>query len=68
MFGCVDPGDAPLEPLDDVAAMVREALRYVAPERLLVAPDCGLMRVSRERARAKVQLLAEAAGTVRRSL
>lgn len=39
MFGCIDPGDAPPEPVEAVARRVREALNYVDPRRLLLAPD-----------------------------
>ena len=68
MYGCVDPGNTPPEPLDVVLGRVRGALEYVAPERLWLAPDCGLMTVSRDLARAKVALLVEAAHEARRAL
>ncbi|MBI2985401.1 MAG: hypothetical protein HYY45_01405 [Deltaproteobacteria bacterium] len=68
MYGCVDPGDSPVEPLDVLVNRVRAALKYVSPERLLLAPDCGLMTISRDLALAKVRLLVEAAREVRRSL
>ena len=68
MYGCIDPGDAPPEPLDLVVSRIREALRYVEPERLLIAPDCGLMMAGRDRARQKAALLVRAAAEVRRGL
>ncbi len=68
MFGCVDPGDAPPEPLDVVVGRIRSALRHVEPERLLVAPDCGLMTISRELAQEKAALLVAAAAQVRSDL
>jgi 5-methyltetrahydropteroyltriglutamate--homocysteine methyltransferase len=68
VFGCVDPSDVPTEPLDVVVDRIRDALRYVAPDRLLVSPDCGLMTISRDLAREKTARLAEAARTVRASL
>ena len=43
---------------------IREALRYVEPERLLIAPDCGLMTISRDLARRKAELLVAAAREV----
>lgn len=67
MFGCVDPGDTPPEPLEVVVSRIRAALRFVEPERLLIAPDCGLMTISRELARQKVDLLVAAARAVRRN-
>jgi methionine synthase II (cobalamin-independent) len=47
---------------------VREALRYVEPENLWLAPDCGLMTISRELANAKARLLVEVAREVRKTL
>lgn len=65
MFGCVDPGDSPLEPVEVVASRIRAALDYVEPDHLLVAPDCGLMTLSREMARQKAALVVLAAREVR---
>jgi len=67
MFGCVDPGDPQLEPEDLVVARIKRALEFVAPQNLLVAPDCGLMTLSREAALGKAGLLVAAAAEARRS-
>ena len=53
MFGCVDPSDTPVPPLTSVVERVRVALKYIEPKNLLLAPDCGLMTISRELANAK---------------
>jgi len=68
MFGCVDPGDSPTEAVDVVLGRVRAALDYVDPARMLIAPDCGLMTISRTLARAKAQLLVDVAQQVRHCL
>jgi 5-methyltetrahydropteroyltriglutamate--homocysteine methyltransferase len=68
MFGCVDPGDSPLEDGAALAKVVGTALEYVAPEHLMIAPDCGLMTVSRALARDKARLLSDTARAVRESL
>ena len=68
MFGCVDPSDVPVPRLESVVARVREALRYLDPDKLLLAPDCGLMTVSRDLAFAKARLLADTAAELRRTL
>jgi len=68
MFGCVDPGDSPLPPLSQVVERCRAALKYVEPANLLLAPDCGLMTIGREPARAKARFLVEIAQQLRRSL
>jgi 5-methyltetrahydropteroyltriglutamate--homocysteine methyltransferase len=53
--------------LASVVARVREALKYIEPKNLLLAPDCGLMTISRELANAKARLLVDAAGELRRT-
>ena len=68
MFGCVDPGDSPLETVDEVVRRVRAALEHVDPARMMLAPDCGLMTVSRELARARAGLLVDVARQIRGSL
>jgi 5-methyltetrahydropteroyltriglutamate--homocysteine methyltransferase len=68
VFGCVDPGDTPPEPLEKVVARAGAALDYVEPERLLLAPDCGLMTINRELALEKARLLVQTASELRRNL
>ncbi len=68
LFGAVDPSDTPVPPVDTVVTRVRDALRYLDADKLLLAPDCGLMTVSRELAFAKAKLLADAAAELRRTL
>src|ERR1700716_2185848 len=41
--GVIDLADqSPVEDVETVASRIRSALRYVPPERLLLAPDCGM--------------------------
>jgi methionine synthase II (cobalamin-independent) len=54
--------------LTAIVERVREVLKYVDPENLLLAPDCGLMMISPELARAKAQFLVDVALELRRSL
>jgi len=68
MFGCVDPGDSPLPSMSTVVDRCRAALKYVEPANLLLAPDCGLMTISRELAGAKARFLVDVAKELRRSL
>jgi 5-methyltetrahydropteroyltriglutamate--homocysteine methyltransferase len=68
MFGCVDPGNTPVPPLTAIVNRVRTALKYIEPSSLALAPDCGLMTVSRELANAKARLLVEAAAELRKTL
>ena len=68
MFGCVDPSDAPVPPAAQVAERVRAALKYIEPNHIWLAPDCGLMTISRRLADAKTKLLVDVAREVRRTL
>jgi 5-methyltetrahydropteroyltriglutamate--homocysteine methyltransferase len=68
MFGCVDPSDSPLPSVAAVVERVRTTLKYVEPNYLWLAPDCGLMTISRELANAKAKLLVDVAAEVRKSL
>ena len=68
MFGCVDPSDTPVPAVDAVVERVRTTLKYVEPNNLWLAPDCGLMTISRELANAKAKLLVEVAREVRKTL
>ena len=47
---------------------VRTALKYVEPNNLWLAPDCGLMTISRDLANAKAKLLVDVAKEVRRTI
>jgi 5-methyltetrahydropteroyltriglutamate--homocysteine methyltransferase len=65
MFGCIDPGDTPSPSVEAVKARVRQALQHLDPHRLLLAPDCGLMTISRQLARQKLAVMVEAARQLR---
>lgn len=68
MLGVLDLGTSEIESADTVAARLRPALDFVTPERLVVAPDCGMKYLSREVAFGKLRALVEGAGKVRREL
>ena len=68
ILGVIDLGDLSVEPPETVAARIRRALPYVAPERIIVAPDCGMKYLPREVAFGKLKALAEGAEIVRRRL
>ncbi len=68
MLGVIDLGDATVETAAQVAARIREGLRYVAAERLIPAPDCGMKYLPRATAFGKLRALAEGAAMVRHEL
>ena len=66
IVGVLDLSDeAPVEDLETVAARIRSALRHAPPERVMVAPDCGMKYLPREKAFAKLRIMVEAADLVR---
>ena len=69
IVGVIDlADDAPVEDADVVAERIRGALKVVEAERLIVAPDCGMKYLPREKAFAKLRALAEGASRVRATL
>jgi len=68
ILGLLDLGDQGVESPETVAGIIREALRYVPPERLQVAPDCGMKYLPRETAFRKLQVMTLGAGIVRDAL
>ena len=66
--GLIDVKSYYLETPEDVEERIRACLAYVPPERLAVAPDCGLSQTARWAARAKLESLVEGARRVRAGL
>ena len=66
--GLVDVKNYYVETPQDVAERIRAALRYVAPERLVVVPDCGFSQTARWASRAKLAAMTAGAAIVRREL
>jgi 5-methyltetrahydropteroyltriglutamate--homocysteine methyltransferase len=66
--GIVDVKSYYLETPEDIEARVRALLPYVAPERLSLAPDCGLSQTARWAAKAKLASLCEGVRRVRETL
>jgi methionine synthase II (cobalamin-independent) len=65
MFGCVDPGDSPAPTADAIERRVAQALEWLDPKQVWLAPDCGLMTISRELAHEKLKVMVEAAKRLR---
>jgi 5-methyltetrahydropteroyltriglutamate--homocysteine methyltransferase len=68
VLGVISIGDPQPETPELVASRIRAALAFVAPERLMPAPDCGMKYIGRELAFSKLQALAKGAAIVRREL
>jgi 5-methyltetrahydropteroyltriglutamate--homocysteine methyltransferase len=68
ILGVLDLGDPEIESPETVASRIRSALAFVAPERLVAAPDCGMKYLPRDVAFGKLQALVEGARIVRAEL
>jgi 5-methyltetrahydropteroyltriglutamate--homocysteine methyltransferase len=68
VLGVLDLGSPEAETPELVAERIRRALEVVEPERLVVAPDCGMKYLSRELAFAKLCAMVEGARIVRAGL
>jgi 5-methyltetrahydropteroyltriglutamate--homocysteine methyltransferase len=68
VLGVLDLSDMRIETPESIAARLREALRYVPAERLMVAPDCGMKYLPRSVAFRKLRAMTLGAAIVRESL
>src|ERR1700694_4226157 len=69
IVGVIDLADeSPVEEVETVAGRIRHALQFVDADRLILAPDCGMKYLPREKAFGKLSALAKAAGRVRNEL
>jgi 5-methyltetrahydropteroyltriglutamate--homocysteine methyltransferase len=66
LVGCIDLSDLNVETPEVVAARVRRALQHVAPEQVILAPDCGMKYLPREVAQGKLAAMVAAAQQLRR--
>ena len=68
ILGVLDLNDMEVESPETVAARVRDALNYLPPERLMIAPDCGMKFLPRPVAFGKLQAMTEGVSLVRGDL
>jgi 5-methyltetrahydropteroyltriglutamate--homocysteine methyltransferase len=68
LLGVLDLSDMTVETPEQVADRIRRALPYVAPEDIIVAPDCGMKYLPRDVAYGKMRAMVQGAEIVRREL
>jgi len=68
VLGVLDLGSKDVETPDIVATRIRKALEVLPPERLILAPDCGMKYLPRERAYGKLEAMVAGARLVRHEL
>ena len=70
VIGVVDHHTLQIERPDQVATLIREALKHISPERLVISSDCGMGREGMSRRHATYKMIAMVLGTniIRREL
>ncbi|MBV9078949.1 MAG: methionine synthase [Methylobacteriaceae bacterium] len=68
LVGAIDVASEAVETPEEVAATIRAALRYVAPEKLYPCTNCGMAPMARDVAYGKLAALSAGAALVRREL
>src|SRR5262252_9338707 len=68
ILGVIDLSDPTVETAETVAARIRAALPFVPPERIVIAPDCGMKYLPREVAFGKMKAMVDGAAIVRKEL
>ena len=66
MVGCLDLSDMTVETPEVIAARIRRALPFISPERVILAPDCGMKYLPREVADGKLRSMVKAAEILRK--
>jgi 5-methyltetrahydropteroyltriglutamate--homocysteine methyltransferase len=64
ILGVVTIASSRVESSEHIEQRLQQALRHIDADRLLAAPDCGLMMLGRELAMAKLKSMCTAAATV----
>jgi 5-methyltetrahydropteroyltriglutamate--homocysteine methyltransferase len=62
-IGVIDHHTLQVETPDQVAAQIREAIKYIPPERLVISSDCGMGREGMSRRHAFYKMVSLALGT-----
>jgi len=68
LVGAIDVASDRAETPQEVAAVIREAMKHVKPSQIFPCTNCGMVPLDRELARAKLHALGAGAALVRREL
>jgi len=68
ILGVLNLGNQNVEAPQGVADRIRSALKYVPPERLVIAPDCGMKYMARATAFGKMKAMVDGVKLVRKEL
>lgn len=65
MLGCIDLSDMNIESPVLIASRVKKALKFVAADNIILAPDCGMKYLPKEVASGKLKAMVQAAQILR---
>ena len=68
LLGAIDVASDTIESPEEVAAVIRGAMKFVAPERIHPCTNCGMAPMDRRVAAGKLAALAQGAAIVRHEL
>ena len=68
LLGVIDLANPEIEPVDVIADRIRHGLKFVAADRLIPAPDCGMKYMPRAIAFGKLKAMCDAAAIVRNEI
>lgn len=68
ILGVLNLADQTVEQPEEIASQIRAALEHIAPDRLTIAPDCGMKYLPRNVAFQKVRSMVEGTAQVRREI
>ena len=60
IFGLIKIANSKIESEEEITVRINEALKFIAKEQLIAAPDCGLGHLSRELAISKLKVMSSA--------
>ena len=68
LIGAIDVASDAVETPEEVAAVIAQAAKYVAPERIVAGTNCGMAPMRRDVAMAKLKALGAGARLAREKL
>ncbi len=68
MYGVIDLNDLTIETPEIVAQRIRDALKHTTPDRLIIAPDCGMKYLPRATAFGKLKAMVDGTKIVRKEI
>ena len=60
IFGLIKIASSQIETKEEIISRIKEALKFIDKEQLIVAPDCGLGHLTRDLAKIKLKIMVEA--------